>query len=206
MKLEIWTKECLNELKVSGFLPHKKHEFFRVTGDVFHSISFQGRKKDIYIWYNALPISLPTFWPHSGWGEAAGRVPVEEKALFITQDKDIATVQQKLAELNRKIVIPNLDNLKNIKDLDAAFNISTAPGSAYPKAMCKFMLGQYEQGREIIDKYIDFRVQQLKDYEVKNQHSQIDTKEYLIDLSNDEIKKELIKFKAINIKKYRLKK
>ena len=206
MKLEVWAKECLSELNNSGFLPHKKHEFFRITADVFHSISFQGNKKDIYIWYNALPIALPTFWPSSGWGQAAGRIPEEENMLFITQEKDIPSVQQKLAELNKKSVIPHLESLKNIEDLDACFDISNSPSSAYPKAICKFMLGEYEQGREIIDVFVNYKIQKLKEYEVKNPYSELDRPEYFIGLSNDQIYEELLNFKRNNIKKYRLKK
>ena len=194
MKLETWAKECKSDLEKAGFYPVKNHVFYRVSDEVFQNVSFQGQKNDIYIWFNAIPLALPNFWPNTGWGPASGRFPEQEGELFVNDAIDVGSVSLKLKELNKDVVIPHLKPLQTLELLEAEFDNVALPATGYPKAVCNFLMAQYDRGRQILEQYISWC----------RLFSNDEAAETLLRQTDEEIMISLAKHREKNVKKYHL--
>lgn len=156
MKLSRWAEASIDVLEANRFHKLKPHQYARIRNGAVQFLSFQGQKQDIHLWINALPLSLPELSLLMGWRKAVGRVPSEEGALHVqagTAD-DIERIQTVLREALVEEVLPKLDAMSSLEALHDAFDESSLPSAAWPKAFCMFQAGHVERGKAHLQKVL----------------------------------------------------
>ncbi|HSW15064.1 MAG TPA: DUF4304 domain-containing protein [Solimonas sp.] len=150
MKLSSWSEASIPALQERGFRKRKPHEFVRVLNGVVQVVSFQGKKKDIHIWVNALPLSLPELNLNQGWLDVADRAPGKENTWNVSSgdEAEIHNIQNGLRDALLSEAIPKLDRLGALQELHGAFNESFLPFAAWPKAFCMLQLGELGRAKE----------------------------------------------------------
>jgi hypothetical protein len=153
MKLSIWAEACKPLLSDANFHSLKPHFFGRRIGGIVQFVSFQGQKKDIYIWYSALPVSLPGLWPSAGCQRACGRLPHKSGMLTLMDDSRLPKVTEELYLLLESQVLPHLFQLSKLEQLTEAMDESLTPYGAFPKAFCYFEQRRFPDGREVLERF-----------------------------------------------------
>lgn len=192
-----WDTKSKDYLLSLGFSKYKKNKYVMVNSDILYYLSFEGKKKNIYIWYVFHPLSLPELWPSEGWPDAAGGIPHNE--LSIESDDDIPVIQQCLKDHLTKSLPTLLKKAENLIGLSEMYNLEKLPKGNYPKLICYLSAKKYEQAK-VINKWL------IDNY---NEHPQgDDVKEVLDSLlkleNNEEIEQWLNMKKEQNIRKLNL--
>ena len=141
---------------------------------------------------------MPDFWPSSGWGLASGRFPEIEGSLTGNSEEAVDSAKTKLQQILREQVLPHLSSMRSLELLESIYDVSLQPGTAYPKAICNFLLGRFEEGKNLIEQFLSF-------FENQSTLTTQICKE-LASLDNEGIKGRLDEYKIQNYKKYRLSK
>lgn len=136
-------------MDAEGFRQWKKpHEFVRVRNGVAQLLSFQGRKNDIHVWMNALPLALPDFWFPMGWRTAAGRAPAEKGRLNLEGDaSDMLGIQEGLRDALVSTAFPALNGIDALVPLHDAIDEGHSPFAAWPRAFCMLQIGEVDVGK-----------------------------------------------------------
>ena len=162
MKQEVWAEKSIDVLHDNGYRKIKGHRFARLINGVFQAVSFHGRKKDIYVWRNALPLSLPDLWPPMGWKNAAGRLPVEEGKISLESEDAVGAVQTLLRDVFTERIMPIQDATSSLQGLHDTLDEEFLPYAAFPKAFCMFQRGELEVGRDHLRKVIEDPLRELQ--------------------------------------------
>ena len=185
--------DSIKSLTDYGFKLYKSKKYIQVRDDMVFLISFEGKKKDIYIWHAVYPLAQPNISLGKAWGKYAGRVPELEGQLSITDSSPIEHVSANLAELITSTIIPIFTSIQSLRDTADSFS----PGS--PSAFSYFALGDYHKGIELLYKYKAFR-------EAMSKHTTVEPEiaEFINNVSPSNINQLLESFRNNNIKKLRL--
>lgn len=153
-----WDTKSKDYLFSLGFSKYKKNKYVMVNSDIFYYLSFEGKKKNITVWYVFHPLSLPELWPSKGWPGGAGGIPYDE--LSIESDDDIPVIQQCLKDHLTKSLPELLKKAENLIGLSEMYNLEISPKGNYPKLICYLSAKIYEQAKVthkwLIDNYNEY--------------------------------------------------
>jgi len=148
MKLSEWAEHCQNALSAAGFHGLKPHRFGRIRLGVLQIIDFQGRKSDIYIWRNALPLCLPEMQLGMGCPPASGRIPKTVGKISTDSTEGVSIAKIALKEYLIDSVIPALDKVSDLNSLESILADSEMPHFAfYHRAFALFQIGEVKRGK-----------------------------------------------------------
>ena len=190
--------KCKSSLVDLGFSEFKPHEFKRVINGVLHSISFQGKKKDIYIWYAMYPLAMPNIWCSMGYGDSSGRLPREEYTISIQNEDDIDSAQDKLLSVLNNELVPIIDSINNPSELILLLESDGRPLMQYPRAFCLFQMECFEEAFSALE-----NVSEIQGMSLTDERAYI---KLITSLRHDELHDEIEKNMKKNISKLRLKK
>jgi hypothetical protein len=196
MKLGAWANKCKSVLEKLGFNEFKPHEFKRVINDVLFTISFQGKKKDVYIWYAMYPLAMPDIWCAMGYGNSSGRLPEEENTISVRNEDDIDCAQVKLLSIFENELVPILNSVKKASDLSSLLKSDGRPLMEYPRAFCLFQMECYEEAFAALE-----TVNKIEGMSLTDERAHIGA---LTSLKSADIPSEIEKIMNININKLRL--
>ena len=146
-----WADYCSDELGDAGFLILKPHRFGRIRNGVLQIIDFQGRKSDIYIWRNAVPLSLPELQLGMGCPPASGRFPRSPGELTAETDKAMEAAKLALQRILTDAVIPELEKVSSLDSLESHLALSEMMNfSFYFRAFCLLQDGEAEAGQAML--------------------------------------------------------
>jgi len=154
MELDHASKEILEN---NGFKPYKKNQYVLIRDDMLFYLSFQGKKKDIYIWYAVYPLCLPNISFGSGWGKSAGRKPEKENELFINKETEISNVSKNLSSIVKDEYLPFITQIHSLKDIAEMYSPWHAAGFSF------LALGEYKKGINYLKEYKKFK-ESLSEY------------------------------------------
>ena len=192
--MEIEQKGKLS-LEQVGFFEYKKRQYICVRSDMIFYVSFQGRKKDIYIWYAIYPLSLPNICFGSGFGKCSGRIPKNENEISISSENDASITASKLNEILITELIPKFRSIKSISDIADDF----LPW--YPSAFAYFAMGNYEKGMLLLKDYAEFK-NGLSEYSMVEEEVEL----FMNNATPESINSLLENERQNNIKKLKLRK
>jgi hypothetical protein len=157
MKRSRLTEASIPDLARDGFHQLKPHEFARVRNGTVQFLSFQGVKRDIHIWVNALPLSLPGLWLSMGWRNAAGRAPSAAGSLNLEADTEMEVnrIQTLLRDALIQEAVPRLDSMDSLATLHDSFDEALLPFAAWPKAFCMLQSGNIAEGKMHLEKVLN---------------------------------------------------
>jgi len=191
-----WDTKSKDYLLTLGFSKYKKNKYVMVTSDIFYYLSFEGKKKNIYVWYAFHPLSLPELWPSKGWFGGAGGIP--DDYLSIENDNDIPIVQQQIKDHLIRSLPVLLEKAKNLTGLSEMYNTDDFPKGNYPKLICYLSAKEYRKAKKTLKWLVENNDQYPQGDDVK------EVIEKLLGLSDDEIDVWLGEIKEKNIKKLKL--
>ncbi|GAB3543015.1 hypothetical protein GCM10027343_15960 [Noviherbaspirillum agri] len=194
MKLALLALASTEALFAEDFLPLKPHLFGRIRSGILQVVSFQGQKSDAYVWSNALPLSLPGLNPRGGWKNATGRYPEETGELTCANPSDVPRISAELAALCRDAVLPRLNDLASPERLVHALNEVITIYAAFPKAFCFFQMGDLDEGRRCLERFLLDPIDRLDKREARR----------LLDLSDDALTETVESQIRENIKLHKL--
>ena len=146
-----WTEHCHDDLKDAGFLTLKPHRFGRVRGGVLQIIDFQGRKSDVYIWRNAVPLSLPELQLGMGCPPASGRFPRSPNELTAETDEATETAKLALRQILVNSVFPELEKVSSLDSLDSQLALSEMTNFAFFfRGFCLLQAGEARAGQAML--------------------------------------------------------
>ena len=158
-------------------------------------LTFQGRKKDIYIWYSIYPLCMPQIWLSVGWGNCSGRIPEMENELSIKDDSEILKASTCIKEKIENSFLPLVSKIASIKDITNMYI------AGYPAGISYLAMGDFNKGIKLLNDYKDF-----KESFGSNVLIEDGVLEFINNASPDNIESMLEKERQQNIKKLRLRK
>lgn len=147
-----WAEHCQDHLRDAGFVPLKPHRFGRVRAGVLQIIDFQGRKSDVYVWRNAMPLSLPEMQLGMGCPPASGRFPRSPNELTAESKEAANAAKLVLGKLLVNSVIPALDKVSSLNSLESQLALSEMTNFAfYFRGFCLLQDGETEAGQAMLN-------------------------------------------------------
>jgi hypothetical protein len=192
MKQGVWAETSKHMLCEQGFSENKPHVFRKVHNGILFHIEFLGKKKDIYIWYSMLPISMPNIWTSMGYGKAAGRVPAAENTLLVKTDGDISSVQTKLLNLLSNNVIPLFNSIESIEALTNLLKSDEAILVNYPLGFALIQAGEFKEAFTSFEKIANIEFLSLEEKNLIKK---------LASLTEEQLLEQINKYKQKNISK-----
>ena len=146
-----WAEHCHDDLKDAGFVTLKPHRFARVRGGVLQIIDFQGRKSDVYVWRNAVPLSLPELQLGMGCPPASGRFPRSPNELTAENAGATEAAKRALRRILANSLIPELEKVSSLDSLESRLALSEMTNFAfYFRGFCLLQDGQTEAGQAML--------------------------------------------------------
>lgn len=192
MEFDEASKSILSE---HGFREYKKKQYILIKEDVVFYLTFQGSKKDIYIWYSIYPLCMPKIRLGVGWGNCSGRIPEAENELSIKDDTEIINASTYLKVNVENTFLPLVSKITSIKDIANMYI------AGYPAGISYLAMGDFNKGIKLLNDYKDF-----KESFGSNVLIEDGVLDFINNASPDNIESMLEKERQQNIKKLRLRK
>lgn len=182
-----------NFLVEKGYKKHKASSLLYVRDDILFTLSPQGVKNDINIWYAIFPLALPNLWINMGWSPAAGSFP--KNGSFPNNQGEIDSLM--IDEIKSNI-FPFFSQCKSLKSLEQLYSQGNIKAQ-YPRIFALLSIKEYIKAQALIDKVIyEFKDRGIGTIELETlkKFSSLKDQSTIDDLLEEERKK--------NIKKYSL--
>ncbi|MCG8312557.1 MAG: hypothetical protein MI976_05025 [Pseudomonadales bacterium] len=138
-----------NFLIDKGYKKHKASSLLLVKGDMLFTLSPQGIKNDINIWYAIYPLAMPSLWINMGWAPAAGGFP--HNGSFPNKPDSIDEIMIKELETT---VFPFFEKCESLGDLELLYSQGNRKAQ-YPRVFALLSIKRYEEAHALIDELIE---------------------------------------------------
>jgi len=132
----------------SGFKKYNTSTSITVKNDMVFSVSPQGLKNDINVWYAIHPLALPNLNISMGWSPAAGSFPkVNEEYTSIPYEP--GNIENAMIDEIDKCVLPFFEKCSSLDDLELLYNKGNFR-ARYPQSFTLLAMKQYEKGHSML--------------------------------------------------------
>ncbi len=132
-----------------GYKKYNASSLLYVRDDMLFTLSPQGVKQDINIWFAIYPLALPNLWINMGWRPAAGSFPKDGRFPYDIELTEALMIQ----ELEQK-VFPFFDECKTLFNLEQLYEQGNRKAQ-YPRVFTLFSMKEYEKANSLANELIN---------------------------------------------------